>query len=263
MTAFIQSRRCAPAIRAASGFTLVEIAVGIFIIALLLGSILVPLTTQVESRKYEETQRLLDQVREALLGYAAANGRFPCPASTTSNGVESFAVGGNASNGSCSNFTSNSFLPAVTLGLTPTDAQGYALDAWGLAQNRIRYAVSNTTVNSITNPFTRTDGIRNATMSAVSTANLLDVCAEGAGVGASNCGSETTLVSTAIVVIWSLGPNAATGGTSVNEAENVDNDGVFVLRVKSEVAGAAFDDSMTWIAPPLVFNRLLAAGRLP
>ena len=60
------------------GFTLIEMAVAMFIIALLLGSILVPLQTQIESRNFENTQRILDQAREALIGFAAANGRFPC-----------------------------------------------------------------------------------------------------------------------------------------------------------------------------------------
>ena len=62
------------------GFTLIEIAVTLFIVTLLIGSILVPLQTQVEIRKIEETQRLLEQAREALLGYAASRGYLPCPA---------------------------------------------------------------------------------------------------------------------------------------------------------------------------------------
>ena len=249
--------------RAAGGFTLIEMAIAIAIITLLLGSILVPLQTQVESRKYDETQRILDQAREALIGYAAANGRFPCPASGTSNGAESFAAGGSAANGNCSNFF-DGYLPAATLGFTPADTQGYAVDGWGTTQNRLRYAVSNATVNAIANPFTTTSGMRSATMSLIAAATtLLYVCNSGTGVSASNCNTAVALALSVPVVIFSLGPNAATGGTSTDEAENLDNDRIFVSKTKSTVAGSEFDDVVTWISPGVLFSRMIAAGQLP
>lgn len=255
-------------IPAAAGFTMIELAVAIVVIALLLGGILVPLQTQVESRKIDETQRILDQAREALIGYAAANGRFPCPASATSNGAESFAAGGSSANGNCSNFF-DGFLPAATLGFTPVDAQGYALDAWGFTQNRIRYAVSNQTVNLITNPFTSVNGMRNAGMANITNAALLYVCNSGSGVNPGvNCGTAVTLTSKAPVVIWSVGPNAPTptGGTSADEAENPNPNGgsadhIFVSRSRSEAP--VFDDIVTWIGSASLFNRLIAAGQLP
>ncbi len=267
MTAFTSSGSGG---RDARGFTLIEMAVAMFIIALLLGSILVPLQTQIESRNFENTQRMLDQAREAILGFAAANGRLPCPASATSNGAEHFfSPGGTAANGICHasvTFTSTyvGFLPAATLGFTPVDASGYALDAWGLTQNRIRYAVSSQTINSITLPFTKTSGMRNAGMSNIASATtLLYVCNSGTGVTGTNCNTATTLASSVPVVIWSLGANAATGGTSTDEAENLDNDRIFVSRTQSDGTSGDFDDIVTWIGPPTLFNRLIAAGQLP
>ena len=267
------------------GFTLVEIAIAIFIITILLGSILVPLTTQVENRNFDTTQRILDQAREALLGYAAANGRFPCPASPTSNGAETFAtipIPGNAGNGICNpSVTGTStwigFLPAATIGFTPVDANGYAVDAWGLTQNRIRYAVSNATIGAgNTNTFTRTSnattGMRFAGMSSIAGAALLYVCNSGTGVvAATNCGTAVTLASNAPVVIWSVGPNAATtGGSSVHEAQNPNPiggtaDRIFVSRPRAmaDAAGGEFDDIVTWVGTPTLFNRLIAAGQLP
>jgi type II secretory pathway pseudopilin PulG len=260
------------------GFTLVEIAIAVFIITLLLGSILVPLTTQVESRNIDTTQRILDQAREALLGFAAANGYFPCPASSTSNGQE--AAGFDHSAGAASTCpaavlggnTYIGFLPAARLGFTPTDANGYAVDAWGLTQNRIRYAVSNVTVNGITQPFTRTNGMKNAGMANVTSANLLYVCNSGTGVIAgTNCGTAVMLTSNAPVVIWSVGPNAAAGGgASVHEAQNPNPNGgsldrIFVSRTQAAAgaAGGEFDDIVTWIGTPTLLNRLIAAGQLP
>jgi len=272
------------------GFTLVEIAIAVFIIALLLGSILVPLSTQVENRNIDTTQRILDQARDALIGYAAATGRFPCPASDTSNGQELFfSPGGSATNGLCHTSVTGAagtnvyigFLPAATLGFTPVDANGFAVDAWGLTQNRIRYAVSFQTVNSTSNctataiprPFTTTNGMRSASMLCIvgtpTPLALLSVCNTAAGSTPTACASAAaTLTSNAIAVVWSLGANAATsGGVSADEAENSEaftgGDRVLVMRVKSNVPASEFDDIVTWISPPVLFNRLIAAGQLP
>lgn len=248
------------------------------IITLLLGSILIPLNAQVESRNYDETQRILDQAREALLGYAAASGRFPCPATLATNGKE--ALVGSATLGVCDPTVTGTagtnvyvgFLPAVTLGLPRIDGSGLAVDAWGLSQNRIRYAVSFETVNGKFRPFTSAGGMRAATMSSIMGASLLNVCS-AAPVPASPTACSpvsTVLTSDAIAVIWSLGPNVATtGGTSADEAENAQAftsaDRVFVSKIKTGGPGDAteFDDVVTWIAPPILFNRMIAAGQLP
>ncbi len=266
------------------GFSLVEVAIAVFVITLLLGGILVPLTTQVERRKTEESYRILDQAREALIGYAAANGRFPCPASATSNGIEDFSGTGTPANGICDPTVTGAnvyqgFLPAATLGFSPVDSNGYALDAWGLTQNRIRYAVSSVSVNSTANctatainrPFTTTSGMRSATMSCVAAATtLLYVCNSGTGVTGTNCNTAVTLASSVPVVVWSVGPNAATtGGTSVDELQNPNPtagfsaDRIFVSRTKSTGTSGEFDDIVNWIGTPSLFNRLIASGQLP
>jgi prepilin-type N-terminal cleavage/methylation domain-containing protein len=263
------------------GFSLIELAVVIFVIALLLGGILVPLQTQVENRNYDQTQRILEQARESLLGYAAAYGYLPCPADydLVSGGSEGTST--NHATGVCDSAGTDSvlggatagvyigFLPAVTLGFTPTDSNGYALDAWGLQQNRIRYAVSATQVGTTMNPFTRTNGIRSAGMSSIMATTLLSVCNTGTGTTDTACASAAaTLTSNAVAVIWSLGPNAATsGGATPHESHNAEtlanSNRTFVKRDLSKATGAEFDDIVTWISPPMLFNRLIAAGQLP
>lgn len=259
------------------GFTLIEMAVAMFIIALLLGSILIPLQTQIESRNFENTRQILEQARDALIGFAAANGRFPCPASATSNGAEDFSATGTPANGTCDATVTGTnvyhgFLPATTLGFTPVDANGYGLDAWEKSpQNRIRYAISSVTVNAITLPFTKTNGMKSATMSSIVAAtNLLYVCNSGTGVTGTNCNTAVTLASSVPVVVWSVGPNSATtGGTSVDELQNPNPtagfsaDRIFVSRTKSGGTSGEFDDIVTWIGPPALFNRLIASGQLP
>ena len=61
------------------GFTLIELAVVIAIVALLLGALLVPLATQIQGRNVKETRESLAEIKEALMGYAMTQGRLPCP----------------------------------------------------------------------------------------------------------------------------------------------------------------------------------------
>jgi prepilin-type N-terminal cleavage/methylation domain-containing protein len=272
--------------RKARGFSLVELAIGIVIVAALLSGLLVPLATQMEERRTAETKRMLEAARDALVTFAAANGRLPCPASATSNGAESFVAGsppGSAADGRCSDWVG--FLPAATLGLSPVDRCGYSVDPFGQQGNlppdcdgpgsppdhpsklnRIRYAVSNTTINGQTNPFTRVNGMRLATINAIaSNAGLLTVCTTGG-----NCSGTGNVMLTnggGIAVIYSAGRNAlstgAPGSAGTDEAENLDGDGYFVSRPVSDVPGNEFDDILLWISPAVLFGPLIQAGTLP
>jgi len=62
------------------GFSLVELAVAVAIIALLLAGALIPLSTQIDVRNSADTQRGMESIRDAIVGFAQANGRLPCPA---------------------------------------------------------------------------------------------------------------------------------------------------------------------------------------
>ena len=70
------------------GFTLVEMAIVMLIVALLLGGLVPTLSSQVDQRHASETSKQLDEIQQALIGYAIIYGRLPCPASDTSNGME-------------------------------------------------------------------------------------------------------------------------------------------------------------------------------
>src|SRR5712671_4311276 len=62
------------------GFSLVELAVALAIIALLLAGALIPLSTQIDVRNSADSQRTMESIRDAIIGFAQANGRLPCPA---------------------------------------------------------------------------------------------------------------------------------------------------------------------------------------
>ncbi len=249
-----------------TGFSLIELAIGLVIVATLLSSLLVPLVTQLDQKRSSETQRLLEQAREALIGFAAANNRLPCPA-TGATGNESFAAGGSATTGACAvPAGTTGFLPGVTLGLSPLDAQGFYVDAFASGLNRIRYAVSNQTISGITNPFTRINGMKtNAMMTAIAgSGGLLFVCS-ATPTAASSCGTATALANgTAIAVVFSPGKNAILNANGADEQENLDGDDLFVSRAYSDrTAATAFDDQVLWLSPATLFSRLLSAGALP
>lgn len=229
-------------------------AIALAIAALVLGAGLTLLLTQLDQQRIQDTKTLLGDAQDALIGFAIANDRLPCPASATSNGVEDPAV----VTGTC-NHPYDGFLPAVTLGLPGVDANGYLIDAWRLRQNRIRYAVTTANGRAATTP----NGIKAVTMSGFTPD--LAVCASAAGIAATSCGTATVLTNNAIAVIFSIGKNAPNGGAGADEAANLDGDPVFVSHTlaPAEAAGGEFDDQLTWLSPSILFNRMVQAGRLP
>jgi prepilin-type N-terminal cleavage/methylation domain-containing protein len=247
-----------------AGFTLVELAVVLLVLALLASGLAVPIAAQLQMRRHDEVQRQMEHARDALLGFAAAHGRLPCPALEASHGQESFATGGDAVNGECADFHGG-LLPGAALGLAPLDDEGFVRDPWASARNRIRYAVSGVAVNGVRRALTRANGLQSATLAGVGDApHYLFVCASGAGANASGCGAAANhLTRKAAFVLLSLGPNAASAAPAGDEARNVDGDAVFVSRDPSDVVGREFDDVVQWVSIHLVVHRLLSAGRLP
>jgi prepilin-type N-terminal cleavage/methylation domain-containing protein len=104
------------------GFTLAELAVAVAIIGLLLAGAMIPFSTQIEVRNVVDTQRTMESIREAIIGFAQASGRLPCPA----NG--STPAGAAGAGTEVKPFFPCSFafgvVPWTTLGVPETDAWG-------------------------------------------------------------------------------------------------------------------------------------------
>lgn len=223
------------------GFTLTELAIVLVIVALLMGGMMIPLSAQRNLQNVRETQRQLSDISEALLGYAAAhkaidNGKpfFPCP-DTDNDGLE------NRVGNTCT--ATEARLPWADLGIGREDA-------W---QNRYRYRVAAEYSN------------RQVGFSIGQTGALMKICEDPA------C---TKLVANDLpVVIVSHGQNGAgafnaSGETNpppvgLDEIANQNGDSVFVFHPESNVTGNEFDDIVTWISPYILFNRMIAAGKLP
>lgn len=240
------------------GFTMVELAVVLTIVALLLTTAMYTLSAQVDQRNRSETQRRLDEAKDLLLSFAVVNGRLPCPGVAT----------GDESGGGASACTSNynGYLPARTIGYQPVDSSGFGLDAWG---NRIRYAVSATQWG--TSPYARytkqhVSDSATAGWSLSQTPSDLQVCSAAlASSTACDAGAPVTNQNVVVAIVFSTGKNTATGGTGTNESRNLDGNALFVFRPPetSEAAGGEFDDLMVWIPVGQLYSRMIAAGVLP
>ena len=104
-------------VKSCHGFTLIELAVVLIVLGLMLGALLVPLATQIDVTRIQETNNYLDAVQEALLGFAIANAnRLPCPDTTGADGIEDSPCAGVEGS-----------LPWRTLGVGRQDAWGQTL----------------------------------------------------------------------------------------------------------------------------------------
>lgn len=236
-----------------AGFTLVEMAIVMIIFGVLLAAFLTPLQAQRNIAFQRETETLLAQAHQALLGYAQANGRLPCPATNNGTAVFPDDTGTANPNASGACVQSVGFLPAATLGLQPADAQGFAVDAWN---NRIRYAV--TTANA--NAFTTSNAMNDIGM-AVLTPDLRVSCGQTA---TAECTPANLLTSNAVAVIFSLGETGGQASGGADENANLDADTVFVSH---DIAAAgspngAFDHLVTWVSPYTLYNAMIQAGQL-
>lgn len=217
------------------GFSLTEMAVVLVIVAILIAGLVIPLATQQDIRARQDTENMLTNLREALLGYAASHaagdGRpyLPCP-DTDDDGRE------NRAGGVCSGQEGR--IPWADLGLGRNDA-------WN---NRYRYRVT-AAFSSSANGFT------------LASAGDLNVCADAA--------CAASVAASVPVVVLSHGANGAgafnmAGGTNpapagADELENTDGDTTFV----GKTPDTAFDDLVTWIPPSVLVNRMITTGKLP
>ena len=239
-----------------SGFSLIEMAMVLLIIGLLLNGLLVALGESNTNRLRSDAETQLEQIREALYGFAQINGRLPCPANTTSAGAESpvTVIGGNCTN-------DNGFVPGVQLNIQGSyNAQGLLEDPWG---NPYRYSVSTLSL-SATNVFTTSAQLK-SWFAGTTPLGGTWLCVSDT----INCGG-VTLASMVPAIVYSLGASPAT--TPAKQAENlggtlgglaVAGDREFVSAQYSDDSVEFFDDLLVWLSPSILTSRLVSAGKLP
>jgi prepilin-type N-terminal cleavage/methylation domain-containing protein len=115
-----------------AGFSLIEMAMGLVIIGLLIGSLLVPGVEQSTQQKIKLTQQILEEIKTALLGFAEVNNRLPCPAIDSTGKEANFT---DATKQQCDKYDdADGYLPWAILGVGKYDAWGrpfrYRVDGW-------------------------------------------------------------------------------------------------------------------------------------
>lgn len=238
-----------------SGFSLVEMSIVLAIIALLLGGLLPTLSAQRESQRISETRKQLDEIQQALIGYAIINGRLPCPADPT---ITTGQTGAGVERAPpCTGGNSTGVLPWATLGVNETDA-------WG---NRYSYRVTDYFADSIASA---TFG-SSCAPSPAPTLSSFALCSSGTLDVWSAASGGSSIATDVPAIIISHGKNAAGAYTqqgaklpvSSNADEQENSDGSANLNYVSHIATPSFDDQVIWLSSTILFNRMVAAEKLP
>jgi len=211
-----------------TGFSLVEMAIVLAIVALLLAGLLPGISGQVEQRRRSETQNALNEIKDALIGYAIVNGRLPCPAKAT-------IATGSANAGVSDCTLTMGVIPWATLGTSETDA-------W---RRRFTYSASSSFITS------------NFTLSSSGNITIMSAATGG-----------TTIATTPAIFVshGTNGFGAYTPqGTQVSassDPDEADNSNAGLTFVSHDFT-PTFDDLVVWISPNILFNRMVMAGKLP
>jgi hypothetical protein len=189
----------------------------------------------------------LDEIKEALIGFAIANKYLPCPAVSSVVGSEALRDAA----GNCP--SREGYIPWVALGVSK-------LDSWGRI---FRYSVTpafsnNTTLFTLSTARDITVKTRDSANALINLTNAGDIPAvilshgKNGYLGATDTGSIIANAS-------ALNPDEIT-----NAPPSVGT--TFVSRSASGINVATigeFDDIVTWLSPNILFNRMVAAGKLP
>lgn len=257
-----------------SGFTLVELAVVMLIVALLIGGMLLPISAQHDVTARLTTEKSLTDIREALIGYAIVNGRLPCPADraiatgAATAGIEVTTGTGAALTCACATGPTlvattgaiacgnagpvTGVVPWATLGLSETDYWGERF-TYSVTARFARAATGQTDFGTCT-PTT------NPTSAAFALCSPGDITINTAAAGGTSLASTLPAVIVShgknIIGAWLTGGSKSTLTAAGDELENSNDDAIFV-------SNTTIDDQLIWIPTSTLMARMLAAGKLP
>ncbi len=266
-----------------SGFTLIELAMVLFIVSMLIGGLLLPISAQYELSGRQDTEKALANIREALIGFAVVNGRLPCPADRT---IASGAAGaglevttGAGATLTCACTTTSSGIagtgancdetnPGYVTGVVPWATLGVPeADAW---KNRFTYDMIALFGRAATGQTTFGRDSNNLACNAATPASAaFALCSARTSVSAiqvwTTMTGGTTIVGSTPAIVVSHGKNTLgaylTTGTQIagaagDELENANGDATFV-------GNGMIDDQLIWIPTSILMGRMVAAGKLP
>ena len=151
------------------GFTLLELSIVLTLIGIIISMGLVTFTGSLQASQYNKTVERMDNIEKALLNYATASNRIPCPSDLTLTATGSANYGMEAGSGAGSAIgvatgvcTGAGMLPQANFkassgtveGGVPTRAlqlpDDYMYDGWG---RKFRYAVDPTITKASALPY--------------------------------------------------------------------------------------------------------------
>lgn len=232
-----------------TGFSLIELAIVLVIVTLLLGGLTVPLAAQIQARRVADTQRTLEEARDAVIGFARTHpvpGRpgfrhLPCP-DVTDDGRE------DRSGDACASVSG--LLPWVDLG---TASQ----DAWG---NRLRYAVAAGAANR--------GGTGGFSANTITIPDPIEICSTH------TCATPDIASEVTFVVVshglngWgarNVNGSTLAAPTGLDEAGNLDANRVYISRTPTQpdAPNGEYDDLLTWLSLPVLIPRVCPPAGCP
>ena len=279
------------------GFTLVEIAIVLLIVTVLLGYTVALFPRQQELKQYRAAKEEMDQIIQAIVGFAQVNGRLPCPSLPATAGAE------NGGGGVDCTFSYGGFVPVSTLGISGRlNEDSLLLDPWG---SPYRYYVTDVDKNGggsgsdfVRNGDMREVGIEDTDADGYTDLDGRYIICDDNGIDTSdNCNGAAEvfgnylagppdLYGGAPFVLLSLGKNwddppindelENRGGDLTNTDLGFPNGPSGIEYFLKDVANGEttfvlrptgfaddFDDIVRWVSPNVLYSKMIEAGRLP
>lgn len=244
-------------VKPARGFSLLEMAIVLMVVGLVVVPLLTMFDAMTKQKRFNDTNATLNDIQNALIGYAQIYGNLPCPTTQT-----------NPANAGYGN--PDPVCPSGAEGYVPWKVLGVSeVDAWGSVRSATaspfvgyyRYRVD----RNFSVPFTLATGFSVDNLSIVNSAGAM----------------VTSPVERPVAIIFSSGPNASADGQNATyEATNgvyqadtmgrtcVPTGGGPSVLPCTTIAGVnyapgVFDDMTRWITRPKLFAAMVQAGKLP
>ena len=248
--------------RSAAGFTLVEMAVAITLMAILMTMGLRLLQATRDNAAWTETKAKQVRIKLAFIGYLRSNGSLPCP-DATAVGTAPTGVKGTSP---CLGALGSGVVPWKDLGLSVADVQ----DGWS---NFFTYRVANSTPAGSSNWTTKLVAQNAFSINELTVPLVTFSLKERDTAGTL---STTALTPNPVLVLVSHGKNGSgartIGGTRIAAPTGADEivnataaSAAFISRAPTDVdtaAGGIFDDIVAYMTPQDLLQPLITEGSL-
>jgi len=247
-----------------AGFSLLELAIVLFILGILLVGVLVPLAVQQEQVQRNDTEQALEDIREAIIGFALSENRLPCPdcACPESDDADCYNE---------TNYCSNAGIAAADINDGFEDRSGDSCDVhlgnipWATLGMNGRDSWGNNYTFQVSPDYT---GDPPSTSGNCTSPDMSFTLCHTGNMTVHNDIPNPPSTSTHIAekipaIVVSHGQNFTENDPSGYEIINLDDSTDYVQRDFSQREDEEFDDLLIWISPHTLRLKMVEAGLLP